>query len=1056
MPGVQIHMATAISDLIDQIDLSKESVFSKTTFVTQTTGIEHYLSIQLAKREGVFANAQYLTPNEIMVQVARLLGNYQSQEFHTEHIRWRIFKLLDDPEFKEKFTFVAGYYQSDGLKKIQLATKLADLFDQYIVYRSDMVYGWQEGRFALEEASGNEEWQRWLWLRIKEDIGSDYKDKAEFQRSLIQKLQSGDSLSEVSEVFPVVHVFGLTVLTKFHMEVLWHLRNVCQVNFYFINPCIDDFWYDSMSDKDLVRKWWWHKDRASITEFSKGNNLLTSWGKVVQELFVQFFELDDEVFSHLQYHDSTIQKTTLLGQIQREIRGNVRGEDRESISLEQLQDDSLVISSNYSKLREVQVFYDYLVNLIEEKYEGDLEPSDVVVMLPQVEDYVPYIRSVFDSGPKNIPYSIGDRSLVNDQSVMSVCLSIFEVISENLTSESVLQLLDFELVRNRYGVSDLAFVRKAVLDLNVRQGLDGDAQFETNFVGWEQGLFRMVFGVFSRDLELDFEGEQYAVFNEVEGGNVEEVLSFVSFVRSLIVQSKIVRKDRSLSEWNEYFLKMLYGVVILENEGDEEMVSIKAKLDQLDEIDSKLNGIHLSFESYIYLLKTVYQNERIGDGYYRGRVTFCQALPMRSIPFKVVAFLGLNKKDFPRVGDAYAFDLIEVSNQVGGRKKVGDRDIKSNDKYLFLEALLCAQDSLYLSYEGRSNRNNKEQLPSGLVEELVDYLQVKSSADIKQELLTEYPLRSFSKKYVKEGQGLFTYLAQNRVGEFEKHFGQASDLVQDSVVDFNDLIRFYSHSFRYYYQTKLKVFYNEDDVLVPESEVMFLDNNLHKYKLKQRYVDGEDFSEHGVKELKKEGLLPLANFGEIALESLLEKNHELKESYFKELNRRVKSGQSISCKIAQFQVGLEDELIDDDVLKVCLSATNYKIIDHAFEVYMKWLFLNAAGKPSRATMLYLKNDKVAKYVFLPELFGESSRVELEQFVEFYVENKDRLVSFTPALVRNYFNKKEDDSFEKVMRKSLDLDFNNYSKSAFYGGVIDENEILQLGNLLMSGFKSLVK
>jgi exodeoxyribonuclease V gamma subunit len=186
---------------------------------------------------------------------------------------------------------------------------------------------------------------------------------------------------------------------------LWNLRHIMDVCFYFVNPCVNDFWYDCISEKDLVKRWSNHRFKNQIAEYSIGNELLTSWGKVSQELYSQLFLLDDEVFSCLDYVDSEYYPKTLLGHLQRDIHENVRANSGEiRFEKELFLDNSIQIKSNYTEAREVEVLYDYLVNLIDIVYEGSLQPHDVVVMLPDVEKYLPFIKAVFDHSPKKIPY----------------------------------------------------------------------------------------------------------------------------------------------------------------------------------------------------------------------------------------------------------------------------------------------------------------------------------------------------------------------------------------------------------------------------------------------------------------------------------------------------------------------------------------------------------------------------------------------------------------------------------------------------------------------------
>jgi exodeoxyribonuclease V gamma subunit len=114
---------------------------------------------------------------------------------------------------------------------------------------------------------------------------------------------------------------------------------------------------------------------------------------------------------------------------------------------------------------------------------------------------------------------------------------------------------------------------------------------------------------------------------------------------------------------------------------------------------------------------------------------------MRSIPFKVIAFLGMNSNDYPRQETPLGFDLMAK------KPKKGDRNSKANDKYLFLEALLSTEKVFYLSYKGRSTKDNSHKEPSILIDELMNYVQQKSMIEnVSQILITEHPLHGFSEQ----------------------------------------------------------------------------------------------------------------------------------------------------------------------------------------------------------------------------------------------------------------------------------------------------------------------
>lgn len=107
--------------------------------------------------------------------------------------------------------------------------------------------------------------------------------------------------------------------------------------------------------------------------------------------------------------------------------------------------------------------------------------------------------------------------------------------------------------------------------------------------------------------------------------------------------------------------------------------------------------------------------ERISQRFLAGQINFCTLMPMRSIPFKVVCLLGMNDGVYPRTLPPLGFDLM--AQQV----KRGDRSRRDDDRYLFLEAILSAQQRLYISFIGRSIQDNSLRYPSVLVTELLEY-----------------------------------------------------------------------------------------------------------------------------------------------------------------------------------------------------------------------------------------------------------------------------------------------------------------------------------------------
>ena len=122
---------------------------------------------------------------------------------------------------------------------------------------------------------------------------------------------------------------------------------------------------------------------------------------------------------------------------------------------------------------------------------------------------------------------------------------------------------------------------------------------------------------------------------------------------------------------------------------------------------------------------------------------------MRSIPFKVICMLGMNDTAFPRHDAPPAFDLAAA------QPRAGDRNLRDDDRHLFLETLLSARETLYISYVGLSNRDNKESPPCAPVGELLDYLDARfppPEGGLRREsLVRRHRLQPFSSAYFQPG-----------------------------------------------------------------------------------------------------------------------------------------------------------------------------------------------------------------------------------------------------------------------------------------------------------------
>jgi exodeoxyribonuclease V gamma subunit len=132
-----------------------------------------------------------------------------------------------------------------------------------------------------------------------------------------------------------------------------------------------------------------------------------------------------------------------------------------------------------------------------------------------------------------------------------------------------------------------------------------------------------------------------------------------------------------------------------------------------------------------------------------GHLTVCTLVPMRSVPHRVVCLLGLDDGAFPRKSPRDGDDLLLESPHVG------DRDPRTEDRQMLLDALLAAQDRFVILYSGNDERTNARLPPAVPVGELLDAVDRTAYADDRlasEVILVPHPLQPFDPRNFTPGE----------------------------------------------------------------------------------------------------------------------------------------------------------------------------------------------------------------------------------------------------------------------------------------------------------------
>ena len=969
-------------------DLSgrQRGVFDADYIVTQTEGMNNFLRLQLARHTGIAANCKYLSPNEVILQAFRLLVGETQRTVSVPQLRWQLYQALGSEDFRKNFPDVGGYYQNNeadsDLKRLELAEKVAVLFDQYQIYRPQLIRKWNRPQ------SDPQDWQQALWQAVMKLTEGRLSDKTRMGDAILEALRNPDNVQYLQRHMPVIHVFGISIITDYHVSLLHALGKVIDVRFYLLDPAAGVYWYEDRNDKQLAILQSKGIDVAQSE--GSGNPLLTSWGRVVQDTFRLLFRHDAFLNAYEVLPAPEPEPQTLLQKVQADIRNGADRYSRYSLSAKDLNDGSLSVHSCYTPLREVEAFYNYLMLLWEK---GNVfSPQDVLVLVSDINTYAPYIKAVFDNAPYRFRYTLSDENPHGADTLTDALVAVLQLDAEHFKPEEVAQLLEFSVIRDRFGLHDTALIRRLIRDANIRFGLDGDTEDDTRFVSWRYGLQRIVYGVCMQgdDLCTTESGEDLHPLDCVEGGDAETAIRFAYFAEMLMQHLQNRHRARSIAEWVGYVERVISDLIADTGEEIDE---------ELQGLLSQLGGYNAAFEympepisyevfsrSFLQGLKGASQSGTFGYG----GVTFCSMVPMRSVPFKIVALLGMDADKFPRR------DSVASFNKMAAQREVGDRNVRDNDRHLFLETVLSAEAYLYISYLGKAAKDNTPQAPSPLVEELLDYIEdgLPKAEQPLRNFVVPHPLHSFSAHY-NNGDARLRDFLRLEAGSTAQWIleGKESDTTIPTEIALHSLSSFATNALQTWYRHRLGIVYDPSEAALSDLELL-APNNLERSFLKTSLLSLEaaDAESWRLQQVRR-GALPLRSMSVVVMEALVEEVGGVKAMLKNLLGDAQPVNVAVSVALpGGLRISGNLTVYGDD--KLCYPCFSKSEAHHRMKAGLTYLLGVAAGTVRELHFISQKEEKVFPAAALSR---EEAVQKLQAMVELYLEGRREPFVFTAAM-----------------------------------------------------------
>lgn len=901
--------------------------FRQEVVLVQSPGMEQWFQMQLADQLGIAANIAFSLPATFIWQMfTQVLPDIPKESVFSKHVMtWKLIWLLPELQTLPAFTPLQQYLTEDSNKRKihQLAGRVADLFDQYLVFRPNWLESWQRGEHidGLAEA---QQWQAPLWARLVEytrELGQPEWHCANLCSRFISTLDNAEN--SPPGLPQRVFICGISALPPAYLNALQALGRHIDIHLMFTNPCryywsdIQDYAFLSRLQSRKRRHYYQTREQNLFREPNQAvhlfnregqqqisNPLLASWGKLGRDYLYLLSQLEGakEVDAFVD-----IPANNMLHAIQRDmleledhtVIGITPETLEKSVTKRRLEpeDRSFSLHLCHSPRREVEVLYDQLLTMLSE--DPALTPRDIVVMAANIDSYTLYIQAVFGnaSAERYLPFTICDRKVRQTHPALQAFISLLDLSQSRFTAEQVLALLEVPALAARFAISEeeLRLLRYWVGESGVRWGLDDDNVCEldlpvTGQHTWRFGITRMLLGYAMDSNAGDW--QNILPYDESSGLAAELAGHLADLFNSLNCWQQRLSQMRSLEEWLPLCRQILDAFFVQDTETEVVLLLIEQKWQQVIRF-----GLVARYSNAVPLsilrddLVTHLDQSCISQHFLAGQINFCPLILMRSIPFKVVCLLGMNDGVYPRALSLLGFDLMMQ------QPKCGDRSRRNDDRYLFLEAILSAQQRLYISFIGRSIQDNRERYPSVLVTELLEYLEQSyclpgdedldadsSARRVREYLLKWHPRMPFAVENFLPGSEQQSYAAEwlpaaTGRGTAPLCFNQSLPPVGKQQISLNDLRRFYRHPIRAFFQLRLGVSFILEENELPNEEPFTLDNLSH-YKLNSQLlntlIEG-DSSSRLFKRLYAAGELPFGAFGEIYWQKQQEEMIELAE-----------------------------------------------------------------------------------------------------------------------------------------------------------------------------------
>jgi exodeoxyribonuclease V gamma subunit len=743
--------------------------FARELVVVPARGMERWLSQRLSHvlgagpaGDGVCAAVDFRSPGSLVAELRLVGGSGTSDEdpWAPEALAWPLLDVLDASLGEQWATTLARHLGHEDAgeeadlrrgRRFAVALRLAGLFASYAGQRPSLVADWSQGidtDGAGRPIAGDLAWQPELWRRLVGRVRA--PSPVERHRATVEQLREDP---EAFDLPTRLSLFGHTRLSVTEIELLGALADGRDVHVWLPHPS-PALWSSLAGRSGAV-------ERATDDSHQVVRHpLLSSLGRDTRELqraLAVASPATDAVEPPVPTSDTG--RGTLLGWLQSDLAADApRAEGR----LLDPRDRSVQVHACHGVARQVDVLREVLLGLLAD--DPTLEPRDVLVMCPDIDTYAPLIEAGFGLGDvvgagghpaHRLRVRLADRSPVQTNPLLAVARALLDVAGGRAPATQVLDLARAEPVRRRFGFSDddLEQLDTWARESGVRWAFDAEHRADyglSSYVAntWEFGLDRLLTGVALSD-DSSAWLDRALPLDDVGSAQVDLVGRLTEYVDRLRAATDRLTGTHPLEHWLTALDDGVASLTSVPASEGWQAGQVQRELGRVRRAAADLGGVDLRLPDVRALLSDRLAGRPTRANFRTGTLTVCTMVPMRSVPHRVVCLLGLDDGVFPRQGSVDGDDVLARD------PLTGERDARSEDRQLLLDAILAATQTLVVTYTGANEFSGRPRPPAVPLGEVLDALDLTASTgddrSVSEAVTVRHPLQPFDARNVEPG-----------------------------------------------------------------------------------------------------------------------------------------------------------------------------------------------------------------------------------------------------------------------------------------------------------------